>query len=163
MIFRHWKTCLSVALAAVWLVGSGALAQDQQLEAHDPGRCSPNGIAIGGYDLVSYHAPGGPLKGGNDFVLENDGLQYLFSSANNRDTFAADPERYLPAYRGWCATALSFGGFVCPDFTNFKIENGRLLLFETTGFTNGRTVWNSDPAAFRKRADDNYLGLVESR
>ena len=40
------------------------------------------------------------------------------------------------------------GRLACPDYTNFKIEDGRLLLFELTGFTNGRTVWNSDPAGF---------------
>lgn len=161
MLIRNWKVCAGAALIGLWLTASGTGAQGQEVAAHDPSRCATSGIAVGGYDLVSYHAPGGPLKGAGNIVAEHDGLQYLFASTDNRDVFTADPARYLPAYLGWCATALSFGGFVCPDPTNFKIEDGRLFLFETTGFTNGLTVWNSDPMKFRKKADDNYLGLVK--
>ena len=126
----------------------------------DYGRCAPNGVAVGGYDLVSYHAAQGPHTGLAEFAEERGGLSYYFSSAENREAFLAAPERYLPVYSGWCAATLAMGRLVCPDFTNFKIEDGRLLLFELTGFTNGRTVWDSDPAGFRQRADRNYARLV---
>ena len=53
------------------------------------------------------------------------------------------------------------GRLACPDYTNFKIENGDLLLFELAGFTNGRTLWNSDPSGFRERADANALKLIK--
>ncbi len=67
---------------------------------------------------------------------------------------------YLPRYQGWCAATLSMGRLACPDYTNFKIEDGQLLLFELVGFTNGRSLWNSDPIGFRARADTNAIKLL---
>ena len=123
-------------------------------------RCAPDGLGVGGYDLVSYHQPGGPLAGSEAFELEHQGLRYRFVSSENRDQFLAAPESYLPHYRGWCAATLSMGRLACPDYTNFKIENGDLLLFELAGFTNGRTLWDSDPLGFRQRADANATKLL---
>ena len=34
-------------------------------------------------------------------------------------------------------------------------------LFVIAGFTNGRTLWNSDPAGFRQRADANASKLLK--
>ena len=128
----------------------------------EPGHpCYPDGIAVGGYDLVSYHQEAGPRLGSPGHALQHNGLGYQFVDAANEALFEAAPERYLPHYRGWCAASLAMGQLVCPDYKNFKIENGDLLLFELAGFTNGRTVWNSDPAGFRKRADDNARRLLK--
>ena len=118
--------------------------------------CAPDGVAVGGYDLVSYHREGGPIMGSGEFVAEMGGVAYHFADADNLATFRGDPARYLPVYSGYCAATLAMGRLVCPDYTNFKIEDGRLLLFELAGFTNGRTVWDSDPLDFRRRADASY-------
>lgn len=123
--------------------------------------CLPDGIAVGGYDLVSYRQAGGPVTGTAEFTVEHDGATYLFASRENLDTFGKDPDRYLPAYGGFCAITLALGRVTCPEYTNFKIEDDRLLLFEITGFTNGRTLWNSDPAEFRQKADTNFDSLLE--
>jgi YHS domain-containing protein len=122
--------------------------------------CAPEGIAMGGYDLVSYHHEGGPIAGSQEFKGQRAGLTYLFSSDKNLKLFLAKPATYLPRYQGWCAATLSMGRLACPDYTNFKIEDGQLLLFELAGFTNGRTLWNSDPAGFKTRADANAQRLL---
>ncbi len=122
--------------------------------------CAVDNIAVGGYDLVSYHQDDGPVSGSAEFAEKHGTLTYLFSSAANRDTFRADPEQYLPTYQGWCAATMAMGRLACPDYTNFKIEDGRLLLFELAGFTNGRSLWDSDPRGFRDRADANFKKLV---
>ena len=83
-------------------------------------------------------------------------MTYLFETEANRQAFLDDPTRFLPAYSGWCAVTLALGRLTCPDYTNFKIEDDRLLLFELTGFTNGQTLWNSDPGRYRQQADGNY-------
>lgn len=127
---------------------------------HDPGRCAPDGVGLGGYDAVSYRFADGPRPGREELYVEHAGIRYLFASAENRRTFLVDPVRYLPRYRGWCAMTLALGRLTCPDFTNFKIENDQLLLFEVTGFTNGREVWNGDPLRFRQQADTNFDTLV---
>ncbi|MEM8561884.1 MAG: YHS domain-containing (seleno)protein [Pseudomonadota bacterium] len=128
--------------------------------ADTPHPCSVDGVAIGGYDLVSYHQSGGPQMGLADIDVQYDHQTYLFANADNRALFLSNPSQYLPRYQGWCAATLSMGRLACPDYTNFKIEDGQLLLFELVGFTNGRTLWNSDPLGFRTRADANALELL---
>ena len=123
---------------------------------HDRSICAPDGIALGRYDLVSYYLPNGPVQGLDTIYAEHDGLTYLFVSEDNKASFLRDPKRYLPTYLGWCSTNLAMGRLACPDYRNFKIENDRLLLFEHAGFTNGRDIWNTDPARHREMADDNF-------
>ena len=122
--------------------------------------CTPGGVAVGGYDLLSYRSEGGPIIGEEAITAEHDGLTYRFVSKDNRDAFVENPQRYLPRYGGWCAVTLALGSLNCPDYTNFQIEDGELLLFETTGFTNGRVLWNTDAPGFRSKADDNYRLLL---
>ena len=132
------------------------------LDEHDPDMCHEDGVGVGGYDLVSYRQDGGPLRGDEQHAAEHADLTYLFANVDNRDAFLADPERYLPAYSGFCAITLALGRVTCPEYTNFKIENDELLLFEVTGFTNGRTLWNSDTAGYRQQADDNFKLILET-
>ncbi|MEM9255372.1 MAG: YHS domain-containing (seleno)protein [Pseudomonadota bacterium] len=150
------KTLLHCLL---WLTMSASALVSAESPAH-VSDCAPQGIALGGYDAVSYHQQSGPLMGKPGLAEEVDGLQYLFTSEANRATFNAAQEKYLPVYSGWCAATLAMGRLACPDYTNFKIENGRLLLFELAGFTNGRTLWNTDPSGFRQRADTNFEQLA---
>jgi YHS domain-containing protein len=144
-----------LALGAAITFAAGA-----QQTVHDRFSCAPSGVAVGGFDVVSYFAPGGPTRGAPEFSVSIEGLTYLFSSAENRDRFLAAPRDYLPEYGGWCAASLAYGSLRCPDFANFKIENERLLLFEITGFTNGRILWDTDPAGHRRRADENFSLLA---
>lgn len=139
------------------LFGLSANAQSSQ-GAHT---CAVDGVAVGGYDLVSYHLPDGPLMGSPEFAETYEGLVYHFNSETNKKAFLEAPKKYLPTYQGWCAATLAMGRLACPDYTNFKIENGRLLLFELAGFTNGRSLWNTDPTGFRERADANFKTLVK--
>jgi YHS domain-containing protein len=122
--------------------------------------CSVDGVAVGGYDLLSYHSAQGPVAGLAEFSADHEGGRYQFVNAHNLARFSEDPQSWLPVYKGWCATTLAMGRLVCPDYTNYKIEEGQLLFFELAGFTNGRTLWDSDPAGFRQRADANFKKLL---
>ena len=119
--------------------------------------CQLDGIAVGGFDLVTYRQEGGPFSGSAEFAVEYNGLTYHFVSEPNLMQFRENPERFLPEYDGVCAIALAYGRVICPEYDNFKIEDDRLLLFEVTGFTNGRTLWDSMPFEFRKKADNNFI------
>lgn len=59
------------------------------------------GVAIKGYDTVAYHTEGRALKGKSKFSHKWNDAKWYFSSAENRDLFAADPERYAPQYGGY--------------------------------------------------------------
>ncbi|MEM7099314.1 MAG: YHS domain-containing (seleno)protein [Pseudomonadota bacterium] len=147
-----WLIALSVAFYPAVLVQA-----EHHTNVHEIAVCAPTGIALGGYDAVSYHSASKPSPGRAEYQAQIGDLTYQFTTADNLATFQADPDRYLPSYLGWCSTNLSMGRLACPDYTNFKIENGKLLLFEHAGFTNGRDVWNSDPTLHRQQADQNFL------
>ena len=126
----------------------------------DEHACNADGIALAGIDVVSYHTATGPLIGNPAFSVLHNGLTYRFLSEEHLHLFIATPVKYQPKYLGWCATSLAVGALTCPNPLNYKIENGELLLFETTGFTNGQDLWNADPLDYRRRADrnkDNFL------
>ena len=122
--------------------------------------CAPDGVSLGGYDLISYRETGGPVPGSSVFLAEHQGYQYHFSNQSNLDLFNTDPERYAPAYSGFCAITLALGRVTCPEHTNFIIQDDTLFLFEIKGFTNGRTLWNTDPLEFRSKADTNFEKLI---
>ncbi len=147
-------------LALALLLAGPVIAPSARADSADYGRCAPDGVALGGFDVVSYFEAGGPVPGSSEFTSTQGGLTYQFQSAATLARFEADPAAFLPTYRGWCAATLAMGRLACPDFTNFKIEDGALLLFEIAGFTNGREVWNSDPVAHRTRADANAKRLL---
>jgi len=57
-------------------------------------------VAIKGYDTVAYFTEQRAVKGKEEFQFSWEGVRWLFSSAANRDMFAADPERFIPQYGG---------------------------------------------------------------
>jgi len=56
------------------------------------------------------------------------GATWHFTNTGHRDAFAADPARYIPAYRGYCAWAASRGKIASVDPRAWHIEDGRLFL-----------------------------------
>jgi hypothetical protein len=148
------RTSAPLSLAALVLIWAVAAAHAEQTPGSDD-------IALGGYDVVSYWAARGPVQGSTAITAVYAQRVYQFSNVTNRAQFLADPKRYLPRYDGWCATSLSMGRLSVPDYTNFKIEDDSLLLFEHNGFTNGRTLWDTDPSGFRARADQHAAELLK--
>jgi YHS domain-containing protein len=59
------------------------------------------GVAIKGYDTVAYHTEGRAVKGKSKYAHKWNDAKWHFSSAENRDLFSADPERYAPQYGGY--------------------------------------------------------------
>ena len=117
-------------VAAVWVIGAmlGGLAWGQ---GAGEGRLNlgKEGLALGGYDPVSYFGEGGPVKGQSSVTLERAGAVYCFASAENRARFAEEPERYEPAFGGWCAWAMLEGDRVEVDPLRYRLFEGRLLVF----------------------------------
>ena len=58
-------------------------------------------LAVSGFDVVSYFTGDGvPVEGSEEFTVRYQGFDYRFASAENADTFIADPAKYAPAYGG---------------------------------------------------------------
>lgn len=86
------------------------------------------GTAIDGTDPVAYFTAGKPVEGSSDFTHDWNGATFRFSSAENRDLFAANPEKYAPQYGGYCAWAVSQGYTASTDPEAWKIVDGKLYL-----------------------------------
>jgi hypothetical protein len=66
-----------------------------------PVNTTSEGIAIKGYDPVAYFNVGEPVKGVEGFEYVWNGARWRFSSAEHRDLFIAEPEKYAPQYGGY--------------------------------------------------------------
>ena len=105
-----------------------------------------------GMDVVSYFRDGGPVKGQAAFRADFDGARYLFSSAQNRAAFTADPDRYLPQFSGLCATGVAVGKEFKGDPNTWKVVDGKLYLYYSDAV---RARGESDPATLA-RAHKNW-------
>ena len=87
-----------------------------------------SGIALEGYDPVSYFSEQ-PVPGNPAIAFTYRGAIYYFASEANKSHFKADPEKYLPQYGGFCATAVSEGKTFGIDPANYNVTDGKLYLF----------------------------------
>lgn len=115
------------------------------------------GVAVGGYDPVSYWASGGPEKGREDIALAHDGVIWRFASADNRAMFAADPGRYAPQYGGYCAYAVSGGGTSPGDPRHWTIVDGKLYLNASRRV---HAKWGEDIPGHIRKADANWPAVL---
>ena len=120
-----------------------------------------NGYALDGYDPVAYFEQSEAKKGHTNEVVTYNGATYAFSSTKNRQLFEQDPEKYLPAYGGWCAYAIAERSVrMSPDPTQWQIQDGQLQLFyddwQTSIFGTLKAAWNEDPNDYKNKADQNW-------
>ncbi len=101
-------------------------------------------IAIGGYSPVSYFENGRAEVGSPNHAVTHDGKTYHLASAEQAETFRANPQKYVPAYGGWCAYGTSVGEKFPVDPENFKIVDGRLMLFLKNDEVDARKLWEKE-------------------
>lgn len=100
----------------------------QVVLAATPKVYSEQGTAVDGTDVVAYFTQGAPIAGNPDIMHTWNGVVWRFFNADNRDAFAADPEKYAPQYGGYCAYAVSEGYTASTTPEAWRIENGKLYL-----------------------------------
>lgn len=116
------------------------------------------GVILHGYDAVAYQTENRPVKGDAAFTVVYGGATYQFASAANRDTFLADPNRYAPAYGGFCAMGAAFGKKFDVDPTQFKVVDGRLYLnLNASVFKR----WSQDVPTNISNADANWSNIQD--
>jgi YHS domain-containing protein len=115
------------------------------------------GTALDGYSPVSYHENGTPTKGTNEYQYDYEGATYYFTDAWQLETFKNNPDRYVPAFGGWCAwTMATTGNKTTPNYETWKIVNGTTCFYsnqealnswndsnETELVTTANTNWNN--------------------
>lgn len=118
------------------------------------------GRAIQGYDPVAYFNDG-PTEGREDLHVTYNGATYYFASEANRDEFYANPDRYEPAYGGFCAYAIGFNGdLVEVNPKTFKIIDGKLNLFYNKNLINTLSLWNLSEDKLQPKAVSTWEQIV---
>ncbi|EON93589.1 YHS domain-containing protein [Marinobacter lipolyticus SM19] len=141
------------------LLTIGLLSAGNALADKDPvytGFLSNTGA--GGYDTVSYFQAGEPIRGSTKYITEYMGATWRFSTAENLALFEETPERYAPAYGGYCAWAVSQGYLAKGDPQHWAIRYGRLFLNYDESVQNR---WLKDTEAFIRQADANWPKVLE--
>lgn len=113
------------------------------------------GVALEGYDPVSYFTGPDPVMGSPDYAYEWGGVPWYFSSPANRDVFMRNPEIYAPQYGGHCLTSLSRGFLSDGKPRLYAIKGMKLYLFYSVGnreafFASGEGVVEAADAHWAK-------------
>jgi YHS domain-containing protein len=146
-------------LAIVSLTYTGAFSQQATSR---PNNLNASGVAIDGYDPVSYFVSRKAIEGKKEFSFAHEGATYYFTSKANHDAFQSNPTKYEPQYGGWCAFAMGDSGTeVEVDPETFKIIDGKLYLFYNKFFNNTLNSWNKDEANLKAKADKNWQHLLK--
>lgn len=113
-------------------------------------------VAIKGYDTVAYFTQGKALKGTEKFTFSWHGMTWFFLSKENRDLFAASPEKYAPQYDGWCAWAMTEERLAVTDPEVWKIVDAKLYLNCSPA---AYEKWSRDIPGNIKKADENWIKM----
>lgn len=92
-----------------------------------------SGVAINGYDPVSYFIETQPLPGQPEFEYFWNGVPWFFANAANRDVFARAPEIYAPQFGGHGTMGLARGFLADGNPRIYAVLAQRLFLFYSTG------------------------------
>jgi YHS domain-containing protein len=109
--------------------------------------------AIGGYDPVAYFTQSKPMKGMPTISLDWKGATWHFASEENRQLFSQNPEKYAPAYGGWCAYGWSRGYPANTKPEAWSIVDGKLYLNYDLKV---RQLWNEKQAMLIEAANKNF-------
>lgn len=115
-------------------------------------------VAASGYDVVSYHTQTGPTPGSGWHVSEYDGATYLFANKKNKKAFDKDPDKYVPAYGGYCAYGVAVGKKFYSDPLAWHIENGKLYLNLDDKI---QAKWLKDVSGYINKAETNWKTIAD--
>lgn len=136
-----------------------ALSLSSTLLAAQSLNTDKTGLAVSGYDPVAYFSQTKAIKGDHGITASHAGATYYFATAEHRDAFLADPDRYVPAYGGYCAYGVANGHKVSVDPEAFRVVDGRLYLNYSKGV---QRHWLADIPGNIAKAESNWPKLKDA-
>lgn len=116
--------------------------------------------AIKDWDPVSYFK-GTPGRGNSKFSYVYKGIRYSFMNEANMEEFKKSPDKYEPAYGGWCAYNMGLTGKqVKCNPASYKIFKGKLYLFSDMNGVNNLLKWNERESKLKESADKNWAKIM---
>lgn len=158
MMRQICKQILTMSGAALLLCAlvAGAVAQSLVTTiVTDP----LTGVAIDGYDAVSYFTEREPLPGSPEFEYYWGGVPWYFASAANRDVFKLNPEVYAPQHGGHCEMSLARGYLSDGKPRIYVIEAMKLYLFYSAA---NREAFLLSPGEALDKAAEAWPGLAST-
>jgi YHS domain-containing protein len=158
-VFARSAAVLAVsALVATLNFGSATVAEAYDVNSPASINVDAKGVILRGFDATSYSADSKPVAGSSEYSAAAGGATYLFSSAAARDAFAANPEKYEPAFGGFCVVGAALNKKLDGDPEIFRILDGKLYLFVSQEAVE---VWDKDPAGTLAKANANWPGISD--
>ena len=117
------------------------------------------GVAIEGFDPVSYFTDTEPRPGVPEYTAEWGGVPWYFANAANRDVFVRNPEIYAPQFGGHCATSLARGYLSDGKPRLFLIRKLKLYFFYSIA---NREAFLASERSLTSGAVKNWPGLEQT-
>jgi YHS domain-containing protein len=129
---------ITIVYISIWIIAMQASAQVDPVDK--------NGLALGGFDPVSYFKLDKPVRGNPEISLQINQATYWFFSEESRAIFQSNPGKYLPQFDGYCALAVgTTGKKISVDPETYKITDGKLYLFFNGKSFSGTKFNSIDP------------------
>ena len=110
-------------------------------------------LAIHGYDPVAFFTENRAVLGLAAHTVTHDGATFYFASDENRKAFAADPQRYVPQYGGFCAFGVALGAKFDGDPRLFALVQDKLYFNLNPEI---QEKWQADVSGNLKKAEANW-------
>ena len=117
-----------------------------------------SGLAIEGFDPLSYFVDGRPEVGLPEFEAAQGGAVWRFRNEGNRASFVEHPEIYGPQFGGYDPVDLARGVTVAGNPLFWLVAGNRLYLF---GREETRDAFAANPAPYLKEAKSRWPVLKE--
>jgi len=140
---------LGLVLSGTALAGTSRLLSDIVI---DP----LSGVALDGYDPVSFFTEEEPQKGKPEFELFWSSVPWYFTSEANLEVFFKSPQIYAPQFGGHGTMSLARGFLSDGNPLIYAVLNDRLFLFYS--FSNRDAFFLTDKTV-RVQAYDNWQRL----
>lgn len=142
----------SLLLLAFATISAASAAELVNADAHAK-------IALQAYDPVAFFTDSRATKGSPFIAATHQGYTYLFATEAHREEFQKNPDKYLPAYGGYCAFGVSIGKLFPVEMDTWEIVDGRLVLQFNQEI---RKKFAEDKPANLRKAEANWPKLVTS-
>ena len=141
-----WRLAVALVLALPVLPVSAAMTERIVVDPQ-------SGLAMNGYDPVSYFTDAAPLFGRPDQEARHAGVIWRFRNEGNKAAFMADPEVYMPRYGGYDPVALGRGLAVAGNPLVWAVVGERLYFFFNEA---ARERFIADPGEAILHADNKW-------
>jgi len=130
---------------------------DEKYHLLKPGmRVVDLGCAPGGWAQVAVAKVGKPMPGQANLTATHEGATYRFANEHHRLAFQQSPQKYIPAFGGFCAMGVALGKKLDVDLNAWRIVDGRLYLNLNKDV---QKRWESDVPGNLKQANDEWPRL----